>query len=371
MGLKRISLGESLIAYDWLLLVITAAMFISLGLLGCRKPKLWVWRWADFIYYPLAAVGIVLLFFSNDINRTLLQIEANQANAEATWRDRPNPRPDLDFAPGSPGLLDARYGWFEAVRQLGEICAMSSTEGCSARHEHAKALRVTFGDFSVPKDGDAVALVRAEEQFCRAGFNYAERLARDSLFAFGAYDRLKTALGQLAEGKDETQLEIWLAKQMSEEQRRFASFTNEKERSIAAPYIKVEAEHSLALLGQLGWCVLRDNSNAQNLKTFDAWQAKETDRAQMRARYARDLESARKNNVLTPLQLASRSLQQQWWPYILVLALSIKFGKATAGVSDDFDHLSKRSRTKWRCIVTWFRGIRSMKPDVRKSVSEG
>jgi hypothetical protein len=357
------SAGGQLSADDWLLVGIASAMFLSLGLFGWLRPKLWLWRWADVIYYPLAALGIVLLFFTNDINRTLLRIEANQAAAEAAWRERPNPRPDVDFAPGSVGLLEARYGWFDAERRLGEVCAMSTSEGCSAHNEHAEALRATFGDFSVPKEGDAVALARAEERFCQAGFAYVERLSGDSLFALGAYDQLKTALGQLAKGKDEAQLEAWLSQQIAEEQRIFATVANEKERAIAAPYIKVEAEHSIALLGQLSWCATRDNQNSQNLKTLDAWQVEETNRAQTRARYARDLEAARENKVMTPLQQASRSLQQQWWPYFLMLALSIKFGKATAAVSDDLTSLFNRGRTGWRRIVAWLVRRRRKKAD--------
>lgn len=347
-------------ADDWLLVEFATELFIIFGLLGWLQPKFWLWRWADVIYYPLAALGIVLLFFTNDVNRSLLRIEANQAATEKTWGERPNPRPDAVFETGSVRLLDARYGWFDASRQLGELCAMGTTEGCSAHRVHAEALSATFGDFSVPQEGDAVALARAEEAFCRAGFAYVERLANDSLFTFGAYDRLKMALGQLNKGKDEARLKTWLDQKMTEEQRIFATVTNEKERAIAAPYIKVEAAHSLALLGQLGWCATRDNRTSQNLKTLDAWQVEEANRAQTRARYALDLESARKNKPLTPLQQASRALQQQWWPYILVLALSLKFGKATSGIGDDLNDLARRGGSASRAIASYLRQLRKM-----------
>lgn len=343
---------------DWLLVGIAAAFYLLFGLLGWLRPKFWLWRWADVIYYPLAGVGIVLLFFTNDINRSLLRIEADQAAAEQAWRERPNPHPDVAFESGSVSLLEARYGWFDVVRQWGKVCAMSTTEGCSARSKHAEALRATMGDFSIPQEGDAVALARAEEKFCRGGFAYVQRLANESLLSLGAYERLKVALGQISKGQNEAKLSEWLKQTMVAQQRVFASVADEKERAIAAPYIEVEAEHSLALLGRLAWCATRDNSTSQNLKTLDAWQVEETNRAKARARYTRDLESARKNKPLTPIQQASRALQQQWWPYVLLVALSLKFGKATSGIGDDLNGLARRGGSAWLILVRKPRRLR-------------
>ena len=345
-------------AEDWMLVGITATMFLFFGLLGWLRPKLWAWRWADVFYYPLAALGIILLFFTNDINRSLLRIKAEQATAEARWRESPNPQPIFEFAPGSTELLEARFGWFESVRELGEICTISATEGCIVHKAHAEALRAAFSKFSMPKYGDAVALTRAEEDFCRAGFNYVERLARESLFDFGAYNRLKAAFRQLVKGASETQLRTWLANKSVEEQRIFAKITSDQDRAIAAPYIKVESEHSMVLFGQLAWCATRNSGNPEKLKILDAWQAEEATRTQIRARYESDLEIARKNKTLTPLQQVSGWLQQQWWPYILVLALSIKFGKATSGVSSDIDCVFRRCGTRHRKALTWLRRAR-------------
>ena len=357
-------------ADDYLLVGIATAIFSIFGLLGWLRPRLWLWRWVDVIYYPLAAIGIVLLFFTNDINRSLLKIEANQAAAEQAWRERPNPRPDVEFEAGSAGLLRARYGWFDAVRRLGDVCAKSTTEGCSAYRKHAEAMLATFGDFSVPQEGDTVALARAEEAFCRAGFNYVERLAEDSFFAFGAYDRLKEALGQLNKGKDKARLMAWLDRKMTEDQHLFATLTNKKERAIAAPYTKVEVEHSLALFGQLDWCATRDNRTSQNLKTLDVWQAEEGNRARSRAQYVRDLESVRRNKPLTPLQQASRALQQQWWPYILVLALSLKFGKAVSGIWDDINDFVRLGASACRSITSCMRQLLKRKDANTVKVSQ-
>ncbi|PKB13778.1 hypothetical protein [Janthinobacterium sp. 64] len=53
----------------FLIVVFSVAFFI--GWL-CRKS--FFWNWVDLIYYPLAAVGILLLFISNDLQREMFQV---------------------------------------------------------------------------------------------------------------------------------------------------------------------------------------------------------------------------------------------------------------------------------------------------------
>ena len=345
-------------ADDGLLVGMAAVLFSIFGLVGWLLPQFWIWRWADVIYYPLAAIGIVLLFFTNDVNRSVLRIEAKQVLAEQAWREHPNPRPDVVFDTRSADLLEARYGWLDVTRRLGEACTMSAIEGCGAYRGHAEALRETFGDFSIPPNGDAVAIARAEEAFCKAGFAYIDQLAENSILALGAYDRLKVALRQLSKGRDEAQLNVWLDQKMTEEQRLFATHVKVNEREIAAPYIRAEAEHSLALFGNLNWCATRDNRTSHNLKVLDAWHVEEVSRTQARARYARELESARKNKPRTPMQQASSAVHQQWWPYILILALSLKFGKAMTAIGDDLNKWVKLVGSALQAIVCYLQRFR-------------
>lgn len=329
-------------AEDWLLLALSAMAFVCIGAWGWAKPKLWLWRWADVFYYPLAALGVVLLFLSNDINRTLLKIEANRAATEEAWRARANPQPNVELQPTPAGLLSARFDWFASVRSLGEVCEGSTTPGCGAHGEHAKAIKLVFGDFAVPGTEDPIELARAEDRFCRAGLAYVDRLAEDSSLSLGAFDRLKTALGQLSKGGDEAKLKTALERNIAHDRQIFYSMSDAHERAIADPYISVQSEHAVVLLGQLSWCATRDDRTAEGLKTLDAWQAEEGNRQRTRAKFARDLQAAKDNKTPTPIQQNSRKLQQQLWPYILVLALSIKFGKAISAVADDLTKAASR-----------------------------
>ncbi len=334
-------------ADDWWLVAIALGTFLVLGGLGWLRPKYWLWRWADVIYYPLAAIGIVLLFFSNDINRTLLRIEANQRAMDQAWSANPNPRPDLHFSPASAALLDARFRWFVAMRDLGDICQSNTTEGRSAYHEMSEGIHASYGDFPIPAEGDEVGLARAEDRFCKAGLAYVDHMARESLLAMGGYEKVKAALAALAKGGDEDRLKAGLQQAMTADRKIFDSMSNTEEQASAAPNMKVHEEHVIALLGQLNWCVTRGTDNSESLRTLDRWEAEESKRADTRRRIARDLEAARGNRVPSAIQQMSRLVQQQLWPYLLVLALSMKFGKATAGIESDLTRLIRRGRRGW------------------------
>lgn len=352
---------------DWRLVAIATSAFLLIGSLGYLRPKCWLWRWADVIYYPLAAIGVVLLFFSNDINRTLLRIEANQKEAEQAWAANPNPRPDVKFSPSSAALLNARFSWFATIRDLGEICQSSSTEGCSAYRPMANAIKSTFGDFQIPQEDDKVALARAEGRFCKAGFAYVDLMASEGLFALGGYDKLKTALAGLAKGKDEAGLQLELQQAMAAERKIFDSISDPEQRMFARPYLKVHGEHVEDLLRQLNWCATRGPADSENLLTLDRWQAEENKRVLTRQRFARDLEIARGSKTPSAIQQLSRIVQQQLWPYLLVLALSIKFGKAIAGVAADLSGLARQSGRGWSRLRV---RLARLLPRRRKSITE-
>lgn len=231
----------------------------------------------------------------------------------------------------------------------------------------ASAIQSTFGDFQIPQEDDKVALARAEDRFCKAGFAYVDLMASESVFAVGGYDKLKTALADLAKGEDEARLQSQLQQTMAADRKIFDSVSDPEQRMFAMPYIEVHGEHVDGLFRQLNWCATRGTVDSENLLTLDRWQAEQVKRTQTRQRFVRDLEVARGNKTPSAIQQLSRIVQQQLWPYLLVLALSIKFGKATAGVATDLSGLARRVGRSWswlRMRLAWLR------PRRRKSVAE-
>ncbi|MBN8817662.1 MAG: hypothetical protein J0I80_02945 [Sphingomonas sp.] len=330
---------------DWWLIAIAAIFFLGFGLAGWLLPKHWLWRWADMIYYPLGAAGILLLFFSNDINRTLLRIEAEQAAAERAWRTAPNPRPELRFSHGSAELLAARYEWFEIVREHGDVCATLVDDDCRAYREYGEAVRAAFGDFTVPSTDDPVAVTRAEERFCSAALIYVTKLDAETTFSLGAFDKLKGSLTALSKGAIIDRVKTGLERDIAIQQAQFLGIIEVEYRALAERHMRLHRRHAVDLLVQLSWCATRETGNAESLKALDAWEAEEGSRARLRQQFARDLKAVRETKTPSALQQLSRMIQQQWWPYILVIALSIKFGKASAGVAEDISNGLQRLRS--------------------------
>lgn len=341
-------------ADDELLIGMAAILFLGFGLGGWLRAKHWLWRWADMVYYPLSAVGVMLLFFSNDINRTLQRIEAKQAAAEREWRTMPNLRPKLHFSPVSTGLLAARYRWFESVRELSDTCATVFKGDCPAYHQYGEAVRAEFGNFVALSTDDPVAVTRAEERFCSAGLAYVTRLDDDTSISLGAFHMLKDSLTALSRGATIDHVKTEIERDIAMQQTLFLGMIDAKEKAFAEPYMRIHRQHALDLLQQLSWCAMRDKGNAENLKTFDAWEAEEGSRASSRQQFARDLKVVREAKNPPALQQISHIIQQQWWPYILVLALSIKFGKASAGVAEDISNGLRRLRSGIRQCLRYF-----------------
>ncbi|WP_415566404.1 hypothetical protein [Gluconobacter cerinus] len=340
---------------DRLLIIFAAIFFLALGLVGLLCPKLRLWRWADVIYYPLGATGAILLFFSNEINRTLIRIEAKQAAAESAWRTMPNLRPELHLSPGSAELLAARYEWFGSLRDLSDTCATVIEGDCPIYREYGKALRAAFGSFVVPKTVDPIAVARAEEQFCSVGLAYVTRLDADTSLPLGVFHMLKDSLAALSKGAMIDQVKTRLEDNITAQQTLFRGLIDAKEKAFTEPYLRLHRQHALDLLGQLSWCATRKDENAESLKTFDAWQAEEDKRALSRQQFARDLKAVRESNKPSALQQTIHMIQQQWWPYILILALSIKFGKASAGVAEDISNGWRRLGSRIRRCIRYFR----------------
>lgn len=44
-----------------------------------------IWRWADAVYYPLAATGVILLFLANNINREVDRLETASKPARKSF----------------------------------------------------------------------------------------------------------------------------------------------------------------------------------------------------------------------------------------------------------------------------------------------
>ncbi len=84
------------------------------------------WKWVDPVYYPLAILGVVLLFISNNATRTLVDLRDELAHAEQLIADNKAMPPAAAGAAAARGM--AEQARLEASRQaiLDRIAAMQT-----------------------------------------------------------------------------------------------------------------------------------------------------------------------------------------------------------------------------------------------------
>jgi hypothetical protein len=98
-----------------LVLLVWAAACIMVGYAAGRYWKASkFWTWVDPIYYPLAIVGIVLLFFSNDSTRILVDLRDQLADTEQQIADNKAVQPPSSGAPAAISAWTAQQAKLEA-----------------------------------------------------------------------------------------------------------------------------------------------------------------------------------------------------------------------------------------------------------------
>src|SRR5215813_4658199 len=69
--------------------------FIAAFALGWWRYRSFFWNYVDLIYYPLAAIGIALLFVSNDVQRELFDVTQLAEQQSVTLAELKTRKPDV------------------------------------------------------------------------------------------------------------------------------------------------------------------------------------------------------------------------------------------------------------------------------------
>jgi hypothetical protein len=104
-----------------LVLLLWAAACIAVAYAAGRwwkSPKLW--NWVDPIYYPLAILGIALLFFSNDSARVLADLRYELADTEQQIADLRAAQPPSNAAEAAKASWAAEQARLDASRRATE-----------------------------------------------------------------------------------------------------------------------------------------------------------------------------------------------------------------------------------------------------------
>lgn len=316
------------IAVPSIILLLIALFF------GWKKYKVFFWNYVDVIYYPLAGIGICLLFLSNDIQRELFDVTQRTEQQKANWEALKSAKPNIQVR-NLPDLFEANLQHLMLVKQWYDACG----ENPIIANPHCAA--------SVP-------LKPLIQEYLRVAHSkyasYEERLAASCIQADKMLDeiRSKNAMSSLVSEKLLAQYSeasslgidplnfnavVAQAKNFRDRTAAYATQINK----IAFPREDASSQSVLdarlaeidfgeIIITGLAACI----SAPQNeLKKFTKWntdtdaQAAEVNKLeQQKADLAKD---SNRHRLVQWIQL-------NLWPYILLLALGLKFAKSVANL---------------------------------------
>lgn len=311
-------------------------LFVIGLLFGFLCYRSWIWNWVDFVYYPVAAFGVALLFLSNTTHRSLLQVDEQlDQNSNALTELRAS-RPTVDGIPPKI-LVDSSFnlvvGIVELADACGEVSRMDPT--CAV----AKKMRSAAADFAAVSTADYETLELQLAATCAAGDQLIAKLSTNehmsSLVGDELAERFQEArsrpryyLDYSATERDAKEFERRARDRVAEVRRAIT------DRSDGMTYVfavyEAEIKQARTVIHALYPCVAVPRSTIEPLAS---WSVKRQSKESERAR----LEELKKRVQFVPAM--SRTLQWMQlnlWPFVLIAGLAFKFAKGVATIRKSY-----------------------------------
>jgi hypothetical protein len=316
------------------LVLIFSAAFLVAFLTGWLLYRAFVWHYVDLVYYPLAAVDVALLFISNDIQRELFEVTRAHNQQIKAFELLQSNKPNIEVL-DTENLLSVGVESIALVKQWVDVCngGPSGAEArCLAVDEFSPHvdtfLAVARGKFASYEDR-LLATCNAGDELLQ---NIADSGGISALMADKLIDRYTKAvslrLHPLEYDKIAEQIKKFRqeATQYIQKIHRLA-FQTEDESSRRLLSIQLaQIEYGEMIFRGLEQCV---TAPRKELDTLSNWKSNSSSQAEKIARLAKSREALRKNNMNHPDILW---MQLNLWPFVLGLALSLKFAKGSAAL---------------------------------------
>jgi hypothetical protein len=313
---------------SYLLVVLVGATL--LGVLLHRSP---IWHLVDVVYYPLAAIGVALLFISNAAQRNLLlideQLERNRALLQAITASKPT----IDGSLPTRELVDSSFGLIAGIGELADVCRTvpGRNPTCAVATKMGESVRAFLRVANAKYESPEIRIATA----CRAGDSLIEELRTTDHMSPVVGDELSWQLKD-ARTRDHYYLDFGVtereaaafeirARARVDSLRKVISDTSDAMEFVFSTYDE-EIRVSKTVIHALYPCLSIPEASLEKLAQWSgSRQSQEAALAQ--------LEAERKRVQATP----STSRTVQWmqlnlWPLILIAALALKFSKGIAAL---------------------------------------
>jgi hypothetical protein len=329
-------LSEPFVIFAFLGLCLGAALAF-----GLRYFKWGGWHYVDLFYYPLAAVGVVLLFAATSEQRKLLEItqlaEEQRTAVAALLSHRPNVHLNV-----SKELVEAGFTLVATIPTFADVCR--SPTGLNARCSVAEKLREPILEF--------LKIARSSaDQAVEVQLSLACPAADQMMLDFRTKNQLSSLIGdeligqyKEAVAKDFPILSLDpLGQEINAFERKALARLNGirsvlSDNSQASAWVdgmyRSEIEFGRVLLQGLHPCITSERKGIEALVNWTT--TRQTEEARLAAAEA----DRAKLSTAGPQFRSLARIQMFIWPYVLILALAMKFGKGIASLKKD--HVTQR-----------------------------
>jgi hypothetical protein len=317
-------------SFEIALLVVTVFLFLLNFFAAIKRPKHGFWVFVDCLYYPLAAIGIALLFHNNAGKREEIELVQQKEVITQTLVELSSTKPEVDLDSGAR-LFDSSLKLILNISGMTKICeGLPQSSNCRASLALAPAVN-KFLDVAQNYDGALSAMHLSKT--CSAANSMLLEIDKSS-GVFSPASRLliekykiltQRGLGWAAQYEIVRASEALKSEALRElETVERDTFDGSRSQADVMAVYRSEINYIALILNSLLPCVATQQGK---LKEFEVWNNKivsnETSVAEKEAKIK--IAKERQDPFFQQLQISL-------WPFILILALSLKFGKGVAAV---------------------------------------
>lgn len=306
--------------------------FALLGIIGYFFNRSKAWSYIDVIYYPLGAVGVVLLFLHQSSERQVLDLLGQYEQKQTALRMLQEEKPNVDRLLQEDKFLRVSGSLLETIPELGEACKGSGSvaPNCMTARELGPIVSKYLNAFSKPQNDEAIVRV------CQASELLLNEVKEEwALSPFIAEELIDHYRKGLRKGFYELQYDAVssyvdsfeaAAKPEAEKIARVVANSEAEEKSLLARY-STDIRFGLTILRSFSICLRAPEPlrNGKFLEWSNAYTEANADSSKTESEIQ---ELSKKEMKRSDLVLFSFF----WWPYIIISALALKFGRGVSGV---------------------------------------
>lgn len=322
------------------------AIFSMAGIAGFLLHRSTIWNLVDIIYYPLAAISVVLVFASNTSEREAFELSQTIEKHKSQLHEIASNKPSLQ-AMNNSELVEASFHVVDTIAKLKTACSAAHPKNpqClvaerldtsintflnTTRIQYTSPELRLFGvcyaidRFLVdmrnkrqisPLIGDEI-IAQYQSTFAKGyqPFDYGIVVAE----ALGFEQRALGRIGSLRQAMD---------RHSSEKRaglRTVAFYENNQSADLMLSIHKSEVDFGKLLLQRLYPCFV---SPKQDFEVLSQWSNSQQKVQQTIDQLEQEQQQIKRSRVINPLLLW---LNLSLWPIVLIIALSLKFAKGMA-----------------------------------------